>query len=531
MISLCMIVRDEAELLPDFLAHARGAWDELVVVDTGSSDATVRVLEEAGARIHSRPWDDDFSAARNASLSLARGEWILVLDADERVSAELVGQIRALAGDASAGAATVRMVNPLPHGNRREARLLRLFRRDETIRFRYPIHEDVADSLSGYLKREGLALRHLPGQVTHLGYVRERAAAKDKKARDQRLLEGCLARDPGDLYCWFKLLELARFWSDSKLWARVAKGALRALARADPRAVASTHFGGELAVLVAQGRFDPQGRPYLDFLDQMVGRVAPSPALMLARGEALERRGQSASAAASFRRCLELAQAPGDLQLATTRPLLGLARLALAARDLASAQAHTQAALEHNPADPEALLAAAALARAHGGAPEVARFAKAHREAHPAASGLALALGDEAMLAGDLTAAQRHLREAAGTPPTGAAALLLAQVRLAEGDLEGARALALSLSAELPQAGLGVLVCDLAQGRNSDLELELDPDEAWSSMRGWIEALWRTSEVSLRDRFLANAPAICGLFPRLPALLGRLQPGQAGQHG
>jgi hypothetical protein len=70
-----------------------------------------------------------------------------------------------------------------------------------------------------------------------------------------------------------------------------------------------------------------------------------------------------------------------------------------------------------------------------------------------------------------------------------------------------------------------VLVCDLAQGRNSDLELDLDPDEAWSSMRGWIEALWRASEVSFKTRFLANAPAIRELFPRLPALLGHLQPG------
>jgi tetratricopeptide (TPR) repeat protein len=524
MISLCMIVRDEAELLPSFLAHAQGAWDELVVVDTGSRDPTVTLLEEAGARVLSRPWDDDFSAARNAGLSLARGEWILVLDADERVSADLVGQIRALAADASAGAATIRMVNPLPHGKRREARLLRLFRRDETIRFRHPIHEDVADSLSDYLKREGLALRHLSGEVTHLGYVRERAAAKDKKARDERLLRHCLAREPGDLYCWFKLLELARFWSDAKLWRRAAHDARAALARAAPQALRSAHFGGELAVLVAQGRFDPQSRPYLDFLEKMAGKVAPSPALMLARGEALERRGESASAAASFRRCLELSEAPGDLQLATTRPLLGLARLALAARDLASAQAYTLAALEHDPADPEALLAAAALARARGGAAEVARFAQAHRRAHPEASGLALALGDEAMLAGDLTAAQRHLCEAAGTPPTGTAALRLAQVRLEAGDLDGARTLALSLTGELPQAGLGVLVCDLAQGRNSDLELDLDPDEAWSSMRGWIEALWRASEVSFKTRFLANAPAIRELFPRLPALLGHLQP-------
>ena len=62
-ISLCLIVRDEAELLPQFLQHASGLWDDLCVVDTGSRDATREILAAAGARIIERAWDDDFSAA------------------------------------------------------------------------------------------------------------------------------------------------------------------------------------------------------------------------------------------------------------------------------------------------------------------------------------------------------------------------------------------------------------------------------------------------------------------------------------
>src|SRR6185436_13910378 len=71
-LSLCMIVRDEADLLPRFLEQAQGLWDELCVVDTGSSDSTVDILTKAGARIFHRAWDEDFAAARNAGLVWAR---------------------------------------------------------------------------------------------------------------------------------------------------------------------------------------------------------------------------------------------------------------------------------------------------------------------------------------------------------------------------------------------------------------------------------------------------------------------------
>ena len=85
-LSLCMIVRDEQEMLPGLLDSVRGLWDEFLVADTGSTDGTVDLLEKAGATVEPFAWCDDFAAARNASLDMASGEWILFLDADERVS-------------------------------------------------------------------------------------------------------------------------------------------------------------------------------------------------------------------------------------------------------------------------------------------------------------------------------------------------------------------------------------------------------------------------------------------------------------
>ena len=82
-ISACYIVRNEAAKLARSLESLADAVDEIVLVDTGSTDGTREVAEKHGARVFSFPWQDDFSAARNVSLSHATGDWILVVDADE----------------------------------------------------------------------------------------------------------------------------------------------------------------------------------------------------------------------------------------------------------------------------------------------------------------------------------------------------------------------------------------------------------------------------------------------------------------
>ena len=85
LLSLAMIVKNEEHFLADALRSAAPFCDELVVVDTGSTDATVAIARSLGARVEHFAWCDDFSAARNASLRACRGQYILVLDADERL--------------------------------------------------------------------------------------------------------------------------------------------------------------------------------------------------------------------------------------------------------------------------------------------------------------------------------------------------------------------------------------------------------------------------------------------------------------
>jgi glycosyltransferase involved in cell wall biosynthesis len=478
-----MIVRDEAAMLPGFLAAVAGLWDELVVADTGSRDDGPELVRAAGGRVVDFPWRDDFAAARNASLDAARGRWIVCLDADERPDGALRAALRELATtDHGAGAATVVMRNEMPDGGQRQARLLRCFRNDPQVRFRHRIHEDVADDVATYLARERLALRHLPGGVEHLGYVRSVAAARDKKARDTDLLRRALRDDPDDLYCRFKLLELARFWDDRELFDAEAEAARRALERTPRARLAGRPWSGDLAALVAQS-LSAQPTAALAWLDRQAQRVEAGPAWHLRRGLLLEACGRAAEARAAFETCLRLlaAAGAGTGGVVPARPLLGLCRLAAGAGDLGRAADLAARAAAEAPRDPEALLAAVSFGPAGG-----TEFARRHLAEHP----------DTA------------------TP--------LAQALLSAGRPESALQL---LEAHGGDQGdpLGIALLALVLGVEREVEISLPPEQAGRQLRSWLESLWASGRPDLRDALCARSAALEPAFPWLePWLAGRL---------
>ncbi len=84
-ISLCMIVKNEEEFLPQCLESVKNHVDEMIVVDTGSTDRTVEIAESYGARVYHHPWENNFGKHRNQSIHYATGDWLLILDADEKI--------------------------------------------------------------------------------------------------------------------------------------------------------------------------------------------------------------------------------------------------------------------------------------------------------------------------------------------------------------------------------------------------------------------------------------------------------------
>src|SRR5436190_13853522 len=87
-LSIAIIARNAAEGLAETLVSVRNLADEIVVLDTGSSDETPMIAERLGAKLHRRPWEESFAAARNTCLTLVSGDWVLWLDAGERLEKE-----------------------------------------------------------------------------------------------------------------------------------------------------------------------------------------------------------------------------------------------------------------------------------------------------------------------------------------------------------------------------------------------------------------------------------------------------------
>ena len=190
-LSLCMIVRDEEERLGDCLESVRGLCDEIVVVDTGSSDGTIDVAQRYGAVISSFNWCDNFALARNESLRLATGDWIMWLDADDLMPREHHARIRELVSQErdrgyffvldDRGYESVSCMQ------------MRLFPNLEGVAFEMPIHEQVTPSLA----RLGLTTVPTEIKVVHTGYSTPEVV-REKKDRYLAIMERWLEGHPED---------------------------------------------------------------------------------------------------------------------------------------------------------------------------------------------------------------------------------------------------------------------------------------------------------------------------------------------
>lgn len=518
-VSIAMIVRDEAHMVGGFLEAVTGLWDELVVVDTGSTDDTRERFRAAGARLFEFPWRQDFAAARNESLRHVTGDVVLVLDADERPDEGFAAELRARFGDAQTGAALVRLVNQLPYGHRRESAQLRAWRHDPAVRFRHAIHEEASTDVSAMLQRTGRALVRLEAAVDHLGYVRDRAAARGKKDRDVELLHTCLQRDPSDFYSRLKLLELARYWHDDALWRREAQACTDALELSGRHAIGREPWGPELVALLAEGLFPPSSPAGLAFLEGWAARLPPAASLLHRRGVFLEHQGRLDEARRDFEACLEAPDATGDSQLTTVRPRLGLARLALLRAEIPEALRLAERALAASPRDPEALMAVANLLRVVHGPASLDVWEAAHAARIPACPERDWAMGEALYAGGDYKRAIACFRAASGVPPGGPGALRLAHALLATGQFKASEALARQLVEHQPEAGLGILLFDLADGRDTTLELELTHEAANVAMKAWVDALIASRQRSFVRKVKSRVAAVSELFPWLGGYL------------
>ncbi|MEQ8536303.1 MAG: tetratricopeptide repeat protein [Coleofasciculus sp. D1-CHI-01] len=205
-LSLCMIVKNEEASLPQVLESVQPVVDEMVILDTGSSDRTIDIATDYGARVYHFQWCNDFSAARNDALRYVRGKWVLVLDADEVLTPEIIPEIQqAIKSDRNL---VINLIRQEVGATQSPYSLVsRLFRHHPDIYFSRPYHSIVDDSVSQLLQREPdwqvISLSTVG--ILHYGYQPGAIAALDKYTRAKTAMEGFLADHPNDSYLCSKL--------------------------------------------------------------------------------------------------------------------------------------------------------------------------------------------------------------------------------------------------------------------------------------------------------------------------------------
>lgn len=266
-LSIAMIVKNESTHLPRCFASIQGLWDELVVVDTGSTDDTVALAEAAGAKVHRVPWPGSFAEARNAALARCAMDWVLMLDADEAVDPLDHGVIREAVAARRASAHWVRLRNYFADGNQatldepaqantspyQEGREfpyfsdgwgLRLFQRLEGLQYRGRVHE-VCDP---WFQARGLPITRLEVVVHHYGKLdRDREAVKRRTYLDLSL--GDAKEQPLNAQRHYNVVLqglVAEAWEPTL-------AAAQAYLRLEPKGATVIFYGAAMA-LQAQGR-------------------------------------------------------------------------------------------------------------------------------------------------------------------------------------------------------------------------------------------------------------------------------------
>jgi tetratricopeptide (TPR) repeat protein len=259
LVSATLIVRNEERVLGACLASLDQIVDEIIIVDTGSTDRSAELAACHGAQVFHFAWNDNFSAARNFAIEQASCPWLLYIDADERLRNGDRGTLQTALSTPGAVAATVRFY---PRSGYTAYRECRLYRRDPRLRFEGVVHESMFPPIRRLIAAEGGHILDCDLTIDHLGYD---GPQTHKAERYLRLLAHATERNPERIYLWWHLgsiyRDLGRIEEAEASWRR---GLAAARARG-PREVDDCicHIelikleiasGGDAAELIAEGR-------------------------------------------------------------------------------------------------------------------------------------------------------------------------------------------------------------------------------------------------------------------------------------
>lgn len=277
-VSVCMIVKNEETLLPRCLRSIRSLADEIIVVDTGSTDRTKDIAGEFGARVYEFPWQGDFSAARNESIRHATRDWILIIDADEELPVEDIPAIRFYLQQPDIRIISLSVYNKSLETGRVSSFLpsMRMFRRDLNLRYYGIVHNRLDIPAD-------VPITRCQARLFHYGYDLSAAVLEKKKERTRALLERQLAEQPDDVYANFNMAQLLRGFRDADSDA-VSRAIIEHAGRVidNPESKKQRYFGQRLmslhqmaTALYAMKRFDEAERYCREALEAKPGYLDP----------------------------------------------------------------------------------------------------------------------------------------------------------------------------------------------------------------------------------------------------------------
>jgi len=204
-ISLCMIVKNEETDLADCLESVENVVDEIIIVDTGSTDRTIEIARRYHTKIFEIPWPGDFSTARNISLEKASKDWIFIMDADEKLDPASAILMKGLLSEKSAGGLRFIQRNIAPAGDLvryYDIPTTRMWPNSPVIRYEGLIHESVVESIL----RAGSVIENSSLVIWHSGYARSSVQGGNFRGeRNLEILKVMLSKDPQDSYLHYQL--------------------------------------------------------------------------------------------------------------------------------------------------------------------------------------------------------------------------------------------------------------------------------------------------------------------------------------
>lgn len=202
-VSACMIVKDEQKYLAGCLDSIRNWVDEIIVVDTGSTDKTVEIAASYGAKIFHQKWENNFSKHRNYSIEQATGDWVLIIDADERVEAGDVPKLLEVINSDQAQVISVDVHNVCDDDELRTTFLHsnRLFRRELNLRYEGIVHNML-------IVPPELPVWRTRTKIKHLGYNLSEDELIKKISRSKPLIEQQIEQNPNNAFARYNLSQI-----------------------------------------------------------------------------------------------------------------------------------------------------------------------------------------------------------------------------------------------------------------------------------------------------------------------------------